>query len=75
MATPTYIKDWMPTFCGLAGYKPEKDVKRDGINLASMLLKGAKLPERSLYVAGPDWRAGSLRLGDWNLVVTGKATE
>ncbi len=72
-ATPVHITDWMPTFCGLAGYEPEKDLKWDGINLASLLLNNTPLPERSLYVAGPSWRAVSLRHGDWKLVVTGKA--
>jgi arylsulfatase A-like enzyme len=72
-ATPVHITDWMPTFCRLAGYEPEKDLKWDGINLASLLLNGTPLLGRSLYVAGPSWRAVALRHGDWKLVVTGKA--
>jgi len=72
-ATPVHITDWMPTFSGLAGYAPEKDLKWDGTDLAPLLLKGAKLPTRSIYVAGPRWRAVSLRHGDWKLVLSGKA--
>jgi hypothetical protein len=37
-----------------------------------MLLDGAELPERAIYIAGPGWRARSLRFGDWKLVVTGQ---
>ncbi len=71
-ATPVHITDWMPTFCGLAGYQPKRNLKWDGFDLTSLLQKGAPLPERSIYVAGARWRAVSLRHGDWKLVVTGQ---
>ena len=70
--SPVFIADWMPTFCALAGYQPAKDLKWDGIDLSAMLLQGAQLPERAIYLAGPRWRATSLRSGDWKLVVTGQ---
>lgn len=70
--TPVFIPDWMPTFCALAGHRPEKELKWDGMDLSPLLLIDAKLPERSIYIAGPRWRASSLRFGDWKLVVSGK---
>lgn len=72
VSVPNYIPDWMPTFCALAGYKTEKDLKWDGADLSS-LLKGGKSPkDRPLYIAGPRWRASALRFGDWKLVVSGQ---
>ena len=69
--SPVQITDWMPTFCFLAGCRPERDLKWDGMNIASLLIDQEPLPERPLYAAAPSWRARSLRLGDWKLVVHG----
>jgi arylsulfatase A-like enzyme len=64
------IADWMPTFCGLAGYKPEKNLKWDGLNIWPQLT-GAEPPQpRTIYRAGPAYRAQALRVGDWKLVVS-----
>ena len=68
--TPFYIADWMPTFCRLAGYVPGRDLRWDGADLSDLLQGNAEMPERSIYIAGPRWRAKSLRLGDWKLVVS-----
>lgn len=70
-AVPVHITDWMPTFCGLAGFSPARDIRWDGIDLGPMLLAGAKPALRSIYIAGPRWRAVALRRGDWKLVVSG----
>ena len=68
-AAPVHITDWMPTFCALAGYKPEKDLRWDGQDIWP-LLSGAALPKpRAIYVAGPGFRAQAIRDGDWKLVV------
>jgi arylsulfatase A-like enzyme len=67
--TPVQIIDWMPTFSSLAGYQAKQDLKWDGVNLSGMLLKGETLPERPLYSVAPGWRARSLRLGNWKLIV------
>lgn len=70
--TPVFAPDWMPTFCALAGYQPKDELKWDGMDLSPLLLDGAELPERAIYIAGPRWRSSSLRFGDWKLVVRGK---
>ncbi len=63
------ITDWMPTFCALAGYKPEQDLKWDGRNLWPQLT-GAEPPSaRTIYTAAPAYRALALRDGDWKLIV------
>lgn len=67
--TPVFIADWMPAFCKLAGYEPQKDLKWDGTDISGVLLNGAPLEERPIYIAAPRWRATSLRRGDWKLVV------
>lgn len=67
--TALQIVDWMPTFCSLAGYQPDRPLKWDGMNLMPLLTGEAALPVRSLYTAGPRWRAMSLRRGDWKLIV------
>ena len=72
-ATPVSIVDWMPTFCHLAGYVPENDGRWDGMDLTPLLLNGASLPERPIYTPAARWKAISLRLGDWKLVVSGES--
>jgi arylsulfatase A-like enzyme len=64
----------MPTFCQLAGHQPATDLRGDGVSLAELLLSGKPLPERPIYIAGPGWRAVSLRLGPWKLVTSEKGT-
>jgi len=71
VSTPVQITDWMPTFCALAGYQPAQDLKWDGRNIASLLFDRSELPERPLYAVAPGWRARSLRLGNWKLIVHG----
>lgn len=71
-ATPVYIVDWMPTFSVLADYQPSRNLKWDGADLSTLLLKGVPLGDRPIYIAGPSWRAASLRFGDWKLIVSGE---
>ena len=66
---PVQIIDWMPTFCALAGFKPERDLKWDGVNLWPQLADGAQPPVRSLYTVAPGFRARSFRVGDFKLVL------
>ena len=68
--TPVFIADWMPTFCQLAGFQSERDLRWDGASLAGLLLEGKPIPERPIYIAGPRWRAVSLRIGPWKLVTS-----
>ncbi len=70
-----HIADWMPTFCALAGYKPERDLKWDGMNLWPQLA-GAESPKpRAIYAASPGFKSRMVRDGDWKLVVSEKRTE
>jgi len=66
---PVQIIDWRPTFCTLAGYRQEHDLAWDGIDLIPLLLQQRSPPQRAIYTVGPSWRARSLHLGDWKLVV------
>jgi arylsulfatase A-like enzyme len=70
---PVQIIDWMPTFCALAGFKPAKDLKWDGVNLWPQLAEGAPPPPRTLYTVGPNFKSRSLRCDPWKLVVQGTA--
>lgn len=72
LESPVQIADWMPTFCSLAGYEPEHDLKWDGANIAKSLLDQSPLPVRPIYTAGPGWRSNALRYGDWKLIVHGE---
>ncbi|MEW6305485.1 MAG: sulfatase-like hydrolase/transferase [Verrucomicrobiota bacterium] len=65
-----HITDWMPTFCALAGYKPDRDLRWDGRNLWPQLTGAEKPKPRVLYTAAPGFRARALRDGDWKLIVT-----
>lgn len=71
--TPAQITDWMPTFCGLAGLKTDKDLKWDGIDLWSQLAQGAAAPQRVIYTVAPGFRSRSLRAGDFKLVLHAKS--
>lgn len=63
-----FIADWMPTFARLAGFAAGYDPRWDGVDLSPLLFEQEPLNERPIYIAGPRWRAVSLRLGDWKLV-------
>jgi len=68
--TPVHIVDWMPTFCGLAGYKSDGDkLKWDGTDIWPVISGTGSLPVRSLYSAGTHFRSQALREGDWKLIV------
>ena len=66
---PVQIIDWMPTLCTLAGYRSDRELKWDGINIAPLLTEHTELPIRSLYAVAPGGRSRSLRFGDWKLIV------
>ncbi len=69
VATPVQITDWMPTFAAITGWRPECDLKWDGTDITAVLTQHAALPERPLYAVAPGWRARSVRLGNWKLIV------
>ena len=72
LTTPMHAVDWFPTIAGLVGYKPEGDLKWDGIDQWPAL-SGASQPgdERTIYIA---MRNGgrALRHGDWKLIAPAK---
>ena len=64
-----HVTDWMPTFCALAGYEPQTDLRWDGRDLWPTIA-GKTAPEpRSIYIAGPGFRSAAVHEGDWKLVV------
>jgi arylsulfatase A-like enzyme len=65
---PLHITDWMPTFCELAGYQPESNLKWDGNNIWPTLAHGSSLPARALYWVGSNAHASAVRHGDWKLI-------
>jgi arylsulfatase A-like enzyme len=65
------ITDWMPTFCALTGYQPDRDLNWDGKDITSLLTEHQPLADRPIYTVGPQSRASSLRYGDWKLIVQG----
>ena len=69
VATPVQIIDWMPTLTAIAGWKPDRDLKWDGADLTALLLEHTPLLERPLYAVAPGWKARSVRMGDWKLIV------
>ena len=68
--SPLSVADWMPTFCALAGYKPDQDLRWDGRNIWPVLSGEAKAEPRLLYWAGPGFKQQAVRDGDWKLIVT-----
>ncbi len=68
---PVQITDWMPTFCALAGYKSQSDLKWDGVNLWPQLAEGTVPHVRTIYTVAPGFKSCSLRHDPWKLVVHG----
>jgi len=65
-----HISDWMPTFCALAGFVPEKNLQWDGINIWPQLTGAQPTKPRTVYTAAPGFRTRALRDGDWKLIVS-----
>lgn len=71
---PMQVVDWMPTFCALIGYQPERDLKWDGLNLWPQITgKNTERVSRLLYWT--QGKASSVRDGDWKLIVQGEKAE
>ena len=69
---PVQIVDWMPTFCALAGFQPDRDLKWDGTNLWPQLAEGAAPASHPIYTVAPGFKSRSFRVGDWKLVIQPK---
>ena len=69
LGTPLSVTDWMPTFCRLAGYRPDADLRWDGIDIWAVLRDPGTTPApRIIYSPGPRWRHNAVRSGDWKLI-------
>ena len=66
---PMHAVDWFPTLAGLAGFKPEQDLKWDGLDRWAAL-NGAEAPPRTIYIAKRQGQA--LRHGHWKLIAPPK---
>lgn len=65
---PVHVVDWMPTLCALADFKPQYDLRWDGINLWPQITGKAEPEPRRLYWAGVRHRTAAVREGDWKLI-------
>ena len=71
--TPIHVVDWFPTIASLVGYKPEADLKWDGVNQWPALTDTiSNVSQRTIYIAMNGGHA--LRHGDWKLIVTDTET-
>lgn len=68
--TPAHISDWMPTFCALAGWATDRELKWDGTNLWPALSGAGTAPSRPLYWAAPGFRARAVQEAGWKLILT-----
>lgn len=63
-----HIVDWMPTLCGLVGYRPSRDLRWDGRDVWPAICGEAEPSgQRLLYWKTPN--ASAVRSGDWKLVL------
>lgn len=67
---PVHISDWMPTFCALAGWTADRDLKWDGLNLWPALSGAEPAPPRPLYWVAPGFRACAVQADGWKLIHT-----
>jgi arylsulfatase A-like enzyme len=67
-----HVIDWFPTIASLVGYKPEIDLKWDGIDQWPALTSAvSSTSPRTIYIAMKGGHA--LRHGDWKLIVLDQA--
>jgi len=69
VTVPLHITDWMPTFCDLAGYRPNRDLKWDGSNILPLLQQEPDAG-RPLYTHGHFGIDRALIDQNWKLVIT-----
>jgi arylsulfatase A-like enzyme len=66
---PMHAVDWFPTLAALAGFKPDQDLKWDGLDRWGAL-NGADVAPRTIYIAMRQGQA--LRHGAWKLIAPPK---
>jgi len=68
-AAPVHIVDWMPTLCGPAGYRADRDLAWDGRDVWDALAgRPGELDGRTMYWKTPNQWA--VRKGPWKLIVS-----
>jgi arylsulfatase A-like enzyme len=68
------VVDWMPTFCALIGFRPEKDLKWDGASMWAFI-SGERKDRIGRVLYWTQNRNSAVRDGDWKLVLQGGKTE
>ena len=71
VAAPCQITDWMPTVCARAGYRSNRDLKWDGLDIWPAITGRSAVAARTLYWTAPGFRARAVREGDWKLIASG----
>jgi arylsulfatase A-like enzyme len=66
---PIHIIDWYPTLLKLAGAPTAQKHTPDGLDIWSVLTKGAKSPHDAILLHGTNLDAKALRMGDWKLLL------
>ena len=68
-----HIIDWFPTLANMIGFKPEKKIDWDGVDLCPLLFKQQSLPDRDLYwIWHPNVNRWALRHKQWKIVKYGR---
>lgn len=73
--TPLHVVDWYPTLLKLAGASTGKDKQKlplDGRDLWPALTQGKPSPHKEI-LCNAEPNRGAIRVGDWKLVLNGKA--
>ena len=73
IAEPLHGVDWYPTLLKIAGVSAEQERAVDGRDILPVLTEGAKSPHEVILHCGMSPGVAALRMGDWKLVVHGRA--
>ena len=69
VTAPMHAVDWFPTISAVAGYKPARELKWDGMDMWPVLTGRLAKPEPRTIL----WRftkGDAIRSGDWKLIVS-----
>ncbi|MBP7950155.1 MAG: arylsulfatase [Verrucomicrobiales bacterium] len=70
---PVHVVDWFPTLAAMGGASLEQKHPLDGLDIQTVLTKGAKSPHDALLLHGTRPGVAALRMGDWKLITGGAA--
>jgi arylsulfatase A-like enzyme len=74
VSEPLHMVDWYPTLLKRAGASLAQKLPLDGKDIWPVLTEGKRTPHDDILINVAPGR-GALRMGDWKLVVNGKAKE